>query len=413
MGPIILICIGAGVAHALNHGRAGSAYRAGVRDSLDTAAATAEGARLAQGYALSLDPVQAIAQVTDQSLALAEVSRASMHELDRRASALPLFTRISGMGAALPPRAVARAIVTFSESARRVSPPRWYENRALAAMPRRSNERLRWLREYREARPVRQWDMVEAKLEDRDARKNIRLRGWICERLAILEAAARNRLERGNLPPSGARAAHDTLQRIGQYFASVSGSSWPADDATIHAELLEIARRIAPPGVDVPRGMRAVEGPQRLISVEDMAQRRTSREARAERLEDRRERRARKARRRKRARTVATAFLTAANPVAGGAVIAAQAIARARKKRRAQRAERRERREERRERRADRRAADARRDSGLMRLITTATPVGAIRNAVRNRKRKRAARARARAAMGALLIPQSFGAGFV
>ena len=412
MGPIILICIGAGVAHALNHGRAGSAYRAGVRDSLDTAAATAEGARLAQGYALSLDPVQAIAQVTDQSLALAEVSRASMHELDRRASALPLFTRISGMGAALPPRAVARAIVTFSESARRVSPPRWYENRALSAMPRRSAERLRWLREYREARPVRQWDMVEAKLEDRDARKNIRLRGWICERLAILEAAARNRLERANLPPSEARAMNDTLQRIGQYFASVSGTSWPADDATIHAELLEIARRIAPPGVDVPRGMRAVEGPQRLISVGDMAQRRTSR-VRAERLEDSRERRARKARRRKRARTVATAFLTAANPVAGGAAIAAQAIARARKKRRAQRAERRERREERRERRADRRAADARRDSALTRLITTATPVGAIRNAVRNRKRRRAARARARAAMGALLIPQSFGAGFV
>ena len=407
MGPIVCIIIGAGLAQALTASRAASAYRAGVQDSLDTAAATAEGARIAQGYALSLDPVQAIASVTDQSLALAEVSRANIRELDRRASALPLFTRISGMGAAMPPAAVAEAIVTFAESARRISPPRSYVDRALATMPGRSNARVRWYREYREARPVRQWDMVEAKLEDRDARKNIRLRSWILERLAILEAAARNRLERENLPPHIARATHSTLRRIGEYFASVSGTSWPADDATIHAELLEIARRIAPPGVDVPRNMRAVEGS---VPAERIARRLQRARLRARLDGDGRDdRRAKRARRRKRMRTVGTALVAAANPVAGGALIAAQALGRRAKKRRAARAAARRRRAV--AGGAELRATSPRRRRAAARALAAANPIAAGRMIARARKRRRAARARAQ--MGALLLPQSFGAGFV
>ena len=412
MLPVICIFIGAGIAQAMNQSRTASAYRAGVQDSLDTASATAEGARLAQGYALTLDPVQAIAEVTDQSLALARVSRASMAELDRRASALPLFTRISGMGAVAPPAAVARAIVeTAASAAQRVGPPVSYVERAAAQM--HPVMRRRWLIAYRDAQPARQWQMVEDKIGSRRAQKNIQLRAWIIERLAILEGAARARATRRGGNNS---AAQQTVERLQQYFRAVSGSSWPADDDTIHAELMEIAQRIAPPGTHVPRTMRAPEGLQVIRAGRDLGVARAQRREFAERAEARRRRRAQQVRRQKRRRragAVGTALLTAANPVAGAALIAARALAKNRKRRRATRAERRERREERRERRADRRAADARRDSGLVRLITTATPVGAIRNAVRNRKRKRAARARARAAMGALLLPQSFGGAFV
>ena len=404
MGPIVCIIIGAGLAQALTASRAASAYRAGVQDSLDTAAATAEGARIAQGYALSLDPVQAIASVTDQSLALAEVSRANIRELDRRASALPLFTRISGMGAAMPPAMVAQRIVTFAEAAARRGPPRHVVARSLEHLSRAQRERF-WNR-WERLSPTEQWAAWENRADDDDA-KNLRLRRWIIERLAILEGAARARLERSNLPPAIERGTKNVLERLAGYYHAVNGSTWPADSGTVHAELLEIARRIAPPGVDVPRNMRAVEGS---VPAERIARRLQRARLRARLDGDGRDdRRARRARRRKRMRTVGTALVAAANPVAGGALIAAQALGRRAKKRRAARAAARRRRAV--AGGAELRATSPRRRRAAARALAAANPIAAGRMIARARKRRRAARARAQ--MGALLLPQSFGAGFV
>jgi hypothetical protein len=245
MLPVVCILIGAGAAQIMNHERRRAelpaAYRAGASDAIETVAATTEGARRAQGHAVTLDPVEAIVAVTDQTEGLARVSRYAMQELDRRASALPMFSRIAGMGAALPPAVVRDAI-------RVESAPKFAR---IAADLRRQGvpeRRIRALRAKFARADVDTRAQLAAAIDDGRVtgrrkrgvreRTNRELCRWILERIAILRTRALD------LPP--AKRARIT-GRLDAYAAKCDAAKWPADTSTIRAELLEIVERLRPP----------------------------------------------------------------------------------------------------------------------------------------------------------------------
>mgnify|MGYP001254113588 CR=1 FL=1 len=117
MLPVIILILGGVTAYQATAGRR-QAYAAGVADAVATVEATHKGAQMAQRDAVILDPALEIAAVTDQSHGIRRVSARAMRELERRSTALPLFTAISGMGAAIPPDVVAQQIAEESPGVR-------------------------------------------------------------------------------------------------------------------------------------------------------------------------------------------------------------------------------------------------------------------------------------------------------
>ena len=361
MIPVICIMIGAGAAHMIGaekrRAELPAAYRAGASDAIETVAATTEGARRAQGHAVTLDPVEAIVAVTDQTEGLARVSRYAMHELDRRASALPMYSRIAGMGAVMPPGVVSDAI-------RAESAPKF---RTIAAKLRRQGvpeARIRALRSRFERADVDTRAQLAAAIDNGRvtgrrkrgivARTNRDLCKWIMERIAILRARALDL-------PMATRAR--IIGRLDAYATKCDAAKWPADTSTIRAELLEIVERLkpSPPGArrarPAPAGMvrrarrarRAAQARRRMgevadavIDAREMRHRYTSAErdaiiraARLDAVNDHKRRR--RAKRRKVARGLRQAAQVALLPgVGAAAALAERAIRRRKAKRRRQ-----------------------------------------------------------------------------
>jgi hypothetical protein len=260
-----------------------AAYRAGASDAIETVAATTEGARRAQGHAVTLDPVEAIVAVTDQTEGLARVSRYAMQELDRRASALPMYTRISGMGAVMPPSAVRDAI-------RAESAPKF---RTIAVELRRQGvpeARIRALRSRFERADVDTRAQLAAAIDNGRVtgrrkrgivgRTNRDLCRWIMERIAILRARALDM-------PIAKRAR--IIGRLDAYATKCDAAKWPADTSTIRAELLEIVERLKP---SPPRARGARPAAPGIVQRARRARRAAGRRRRMGELEDERPARA-------------------------------------------------------------------------------------------------------------------------
>lgn len=210
MLPVIVIILGGAAAYqyAARQRDVSDAYRAGSADTVATVDAMHRGAQMAQRDAVILDPRLAIAAVTDQTPAIRRVTARAMRELERRAqlvSDVPLGSRISGMGAALPADVVAQRI---SEETPSVT---WLEVRKLLkaqGVPPESIQRVK--QRFARAGVDERAALLEALQtattnyqgtpEDRAARQNQsveRLYSWVLQRLTVLEDRAAKMGARG------------------------------------------------------------------------------------------------------------------------------------------------------------------------------------------------------------------------